>query len=241
MTTEMFKRWRADDLYQCPTIEDVLMCSLQKPHQNFTIKSGNTWYGAGILVVNKKLRMCVIQADDEVYPIHVNQSRSTKYNILKHVQNIQEAAKTYGWGEVVHPWVSTEERAITNRAKFELVKEEFFNAVLRGYDPVVRYMQLTTSNGQQSFPPSNHKELMKTLKEKKFNEMRKWVVQNLDKEPSSLFRTLYDVLYEHLDTKSIPQAILIIAGYQYKSAFVADQEINMVACLTEIMASCKFK
>lgn len=87
----------------------------------------------------------------------------------------------------------------------------------------------------------NHKELMKTLKEKKFNEMRKWVVQNLDKEPSSLFRTLYDVLYEHLDTKSIPQAILIIAGYQYKSAFVADQEINMVACLTEIMASCKFK
>jgi len=163
MTTEMFKRWRADDLYQCPTIEDVLMCSLQKPHQNFTIKSGNTWYGAGILVVNKKLRMCVIQADDEVYPIHVNQSRSTKYNILKHVQNIQEAAKTYGWGEVVHPWVSTEERAITNRAKFELVKEEFFNAVLRGYDPVVRYMQLTTSNGQQSFPPSNHKELMKYI------------------------------------------------------------------------------
>ena len=87
----------------------------------------------------------------------------------------------------------------------------------------------------------NHKELMKTLKEKRFNDMRKWVVQNLDKEPSHLFRTIYDLLYENLDTKSIPQAILIIAGYQYKAAFVADQEINMVACLTEIMASCKFK
>ena len=88
---------------------------------------------------------------------------------------------------------------------------------------------------------ANAKELVKILKEKRFNDMRKWVVQNLDKEASSLFKTLYDTLYTTLDTKSIPQAILIIAGYQYKSAFVADQEINMVACLTEIMAGCKFK
>ena len=87
----------------------------------------------------------------------------------------------------------------------------------------------------------NTKELIKTLKEKRFNDMRKWVVQNLDKEPSHLFRTLYEILYTSLDSKSIPQAILIIAGYQYKSAFVADQEINMIACLTEIMAGCKFK
>ena len=87
----------------------------------------------------------------------------------------------------------------------------------------------------------NTKELIKSLKDKRFNDMRKWVVQNLDKEPASMFRSLYDVLYTSLDTKSIPQAILIIAGYQYKAAFVADQEINMVACLTEIMASCKFK
>ena len=88
---------------------------------------------------------------------------------------------------------------------------------------------------------ANAKELVKILKEKRFNDMRKWVVQNLDKEASSLFKTLYDTLYTTLDAKSIPQAILIIAGYQYKSAFVADQEINMVACLTEIMAGCKFK
>jgi len=56
-----------------------------------------------------------------------------------------------------------------------------------------------------------------------------------------LFRTIYEILYSSLDSKSIPQSILILAGYQYKSAFVADQEINMIACLTEIMASCKFK
>jgi replication factor C small subunit len=79
------------------------------------------------------------------------------------------------------------------------------------------------------------------LKDKDFNGMRKWVIQNLDKEPSALFTSIYDNLYEHLEPKSIPQAVLIIAGYQYKAAFVADQEINMVACLTEIMAGCKFK
>ena len=87
----------------------------------------------------------------------------------------------------------------------------------------------------------NIKELIVTLKEKRFNDMRKWVIQNLDKEPSHLFRTIYEILYSSLDSKSIPQSILILAGYQYKSAFVADQEINMIACLTEIMASCKFK
>ena len=87
----------------------------------------------------------------------------------------------------------------------------------------------------------NIKELMTALKNKQFNEMRKWVVKNLDKEPTQLFRTIYDNLEKCLDAKSIPQAILTLAGYQYKSAFVADQEINMVACLTEVMAGCKFK
>ena len=88
---------------------------------------------------------------------------------------------------------------------------------------------------------ANHKEHITVLKEKRFNDMRKWVVQNLDKEPSSLFTGIYNVLYQYLNPQSIPQAVLIIAGYQYKAAFVADQEINTVACLTEIMANCKFK
>ena len=86
-----------------------------------------------------------------------------------------------------------------------------------------------------------HKDLIVKLKDKDFNGMRKWVFQNLDHGPTHLFKDIYDLLYLHLDPKSIPQAVLIIAGYQYKAAFVADQEINMVACLTEIMAGCKFK
>ena len=92
-----------------------------------------------------------------------------------------------------------------------------------------------------SLSEANTKELIKILKEKRFNDMRKWVINNLDKEPSSLFSTIYNLLYSNLEGNSVPQAVLIIAGYQYKSAFVADQEINMVACLTEIMANCKFK
>ena len=88
---------------------------------------------------------------------------------------------------------------------------------------------------------ANNKELITTLKEKRFNDMRKWVVSNIDKEPTSMFRNIYEVLHKSLDPKSIPQSVLILAGYQYKAAFVADQEINMVACLTEIMANCKFK
>ena len=85
------------------------------------------------------------------------------------------------------------------------------------------------------------KQIIAILKEKRFNDMRKWVIQNLDKEPSALFSNVYEILYKYLQPQSIPQAVLVIAGYQYKAAFVADQEINMVACLTEVMANCKFK
>ena len=71
--------------------------------------------------------------------------------------------------------------------------------------------------------------------------MRKWVVQNLDNDPVKIFRKIYDTLYQSLEPSTIPIAILIIADYQYKSAFVADQEINLVACLTELMDRVKFK
>lgn len=87
---------------------------------------------------------------------------------------------------------------------------------------------------------ANVDELIKLLKNKKFGEMRKWVVDNLDNAPNLLFRKIYDNLNGLLDANSIPQAVLTIADYSYKSAFVVDQEINMVACLTEIMAQCEF-
>jgi len=84
-------------------------------------------------------------------------------------------------------------------------------------------------------------DLLKNLKEKNFGEVRKWVVANMDNDSSVLFRRIYDSLYESLVPSTIPAAVLIIAKYQYQVAFVADQEINMLAALTEIMVECKFK
>jgi len=121
--------------------------------------------------------------------------------------------------------------------------QKYYPDFRRTINELQRYSVRGTIDSGILFSISNEniKELITSLKEKRFNDMRKWVVQNLDKEPSHLFKIIYDSLYDNLDTKSIPQAILILAGYQYKAGFVADQEINMVACLIEIMASCKFK
>ena len=84
-------------------------------------------------------------------------------------------------------------------------------------------------------------ELIKALKDKDFSSARKWVTNNLDNDPSRIFRNLYDSLYEKLKPQSVPQLVLILAKYQYQAAFVADHEINMIACLTEIMVDCEFK
>ena len=87
----------------------------------------------------------------------------------------------------------------------------------------------------------NLKSLMVHLKSKDFGNMRKWVINNLDNDPVRIFRSIYDNLYETLQPETIPHAVLILADYQYKSAFVADQELNFVACLTELMSQVKFK
>ena len=85
----------------------------------------------------------------------------------------------------------------------------------------------------------NMNELISSLKDKDWKKMRAWVVNNLDNDPVTLFRRIYDTLVPI--TNQVPQLVLTIADYQYKSAFVSDQEINLVACLTEIMASVELK
>ena len=87
----------------------------------------------------------------------------------------------------------------------------------------------------------NINELMESLKNQEFTNVRKWIVNNLDNDPVRIFRRFYDSLYDHIDKSTIPHAVVILAEYSYKSAFVADQEINLLACMTEIMAQVKFK
>jgi DNA polymerase III delta prime subunit len=83
--------------------------------------------------------------------------------------------------------------------------------------------------------------LVKSMKEKNFSDCRKWIVTNIDNDANGILRSIYDALYEYLKPESIPSAVLILAKYQYQSAFVADHEINMMACLTELMVECEYK
>ena len=87
----------------------------------------------------------------------------------------------------------------------------------------------------------NLKKLVTSMKEKDFTNVRKWVVENLDNDQTQIFRKIYDTLYDYMTPQSIPQAILVLSEYQYKSAFVADQEINLTACLVELMMGCEYK
>ena len=88
---------------------------------------------------------------------------------------------------------------------------------------------------------SNINQLVDFLQRKDYGNVRKWVVDNLDNDPNIILRNLYDSLYSKLEPSSIPSAVLVIAKYQYQIAFVADQEINLLAALTEIMVECQFK
>ena len=88
---------------------------------------------------------------------------------------------------------------------------------------------------------NNYDALFDSLKKKDFKKMRTWVTNNVDVDASSIFRSIYDRMFDKVDSSSIPQLVLILADYQYKNAFVADHELNVVACMTEIMANVEMK
>jgi DNA polymerase III delta prime subunit len=123
----------------------------------------------------------------------------------------------------------------------ELVKKHFpdFRRVINELQRYSQFGKIDTGILAQIVDVSIN-DIIKFVKEKDFGAIRKWVASN-DVDATTFFRKLYDNLYEVLKPQSIPQAVLILADYQYKQAFVADQEINTVACLTELMVNCEFK
>lgn len=124
------------------------------------------------------------------------------------------------------------------------IVEKFFPDYRRTLNELQRYASSGTIDASVVALMSdirNLNNLIKNLKDKNFSEMRKWVAQNSDIDPARMYRKIYDGLYDYLKPESIPQAVVIIAKYQYQAAFVADQEINLVACLTEIMVDCEVK
>lgn len=123
----------------------------------------------------------------------------------------------------------------------ELVKKHFpdFRRVINELQRYSQFGKIDTGILAQISEVSLN-EVTKFVKEKDFGAIRKWVGSN-DIDSTTLFRKIYDSMYDALKPHSIPQAVLILADYQYKAAFVADQEINTVACLTELMVNCEFK
>jgi len=129
----------------------------------------------------------------------------------------------------------------------ERVLVELINNYFPDWRRVLNECQRYASGGKidsgilVEFSEVNINDLIKCLKTKNFTEVRKWVVNNLDNDANVILRRIYDCLYTNLLPASIPAAVLIIAKYQYQSAFVVDQEINLLAALTEIMVECEFK
>ena len=124
----------------------------------------------------------------------------------------------------------------------EIVKK-FFPDFRRTLNELQRYAQFGKIDAgvlAQISSVRSLDELIVNMKDKNFGGMRKWAVHNSDIDPAQIFRRIYDGLYDFLKPECIPQAVLIIARYQYQSAFVADQEINLVAMLTELMVECEF-
>ena len=124
---------------------------------------------------------------------------------------------------------------------------ELINKHFPDWRRVLNECQRYSANGKidtgilATFSDVSLNDLLKNMKQKNFSEVRKWVVDNLDNDPAMLLRRVYDSLYTNLKNVSIPAAVLIVAKYQYQVAFVADQEINILAALTEIMVECEFK
>lgn len=129
----------------------------------------------------------------------------------------------------------------------EKVVAEVINKFFPDWRRVLNELQRYASGGAidtgilSAFSDVNTKTLVSFMKDRNFASVRKWVVENLDNDVNRVIRSVYDVLYSSLEPQSIPQAVIIIANYQSKIPFVADQEINLLACFTEIMCDCKFK
>ena len=124
---------------------------------------------------------------------------------------------------------------------------ELLNKYFPDWRRIINELQRYSASGQidagilVNLSEANVNELMESLKKQEFTNVRKWIVNNLDNDPVRIYRRFYDSLYDYIDKSTIPHAVVILAEYSYKSAFVADQEINLLACMTEIMAQVKFK
>lgn len=157
---------------------------------------------------------------------------------LKSEEKVQMASLFF---KRVHQILETENVEFDSKVLAEVVKKHFpdFRRTINELQRYSKFGKIDTGILSQVGDVSIT-EIVKALKEKDFGAIRKWVASN-DVDPATLHRKIYDSLYDILQPQSIPQAVIILADYQYKQAFVADTQINTVACLTELMVSLEFK
>lgn len=139
-------------------------------------------------------------------------------------------------------WILEEEKITYDKKVVAAVITKYFPDNRRILNELQRYSVSGTIDGGilASVSDVQITDLINSLKEKDFTSARKWVTNNLDNDPALIYRKIYDSMYDFLKPNSIPQVVLILAKYQYQAAFCADQEINLVACLTEMMVECEF-
>lgn len=140
-------------------------------------------------------------------------------------------------------WILTEEGVSYDKQVVAAVITKHFPDNRRVLNELQRYsVSGTIDKGiLASVSDVQMSELVSSIMNKDFASCRKWVTNNLDNDITRIFRSIYDALYDKLKPNSVPQMVLILAKYQYQSAFVADHEINLIACLTELMVECEFK
>jgi replication factor C small subunit len=172
-----------------------------------------------------------------IEPLH---SRTTVVEFNVRGQTKQELAASFF--DRCRDILQREEVAFQPRVVAEVV-QKYFPDFRRTLNELQRYASTGSIDTGilATLGDANIDSLVESLKNKKFNDVKKWVTQNLDSDPTSIMRKLYDNLSTVMDGPSIAAAVLIIAEYQYKSAFVVDQEINLLACLTQLMLECNFK
>ena len=139
--------------------------------------------------------------------------------------------------------ILTEENVQFQPKAVASVVEKYFPDWRRVLNELQRYSASGTidSGILVNISETNMRDLVSFLKDKDFKSIRKWVANNLDNDPSRMYRKVYDTLYNEIDPNTVPHMVLAVADYSYKSAFVADQEINMLAFMIEIMSQVRFK
>jgi DNA polymerase III delta prime subunit len=162
-------------------------------------------------------------------------------NVEFTLKNPEKAAMAGAFFKRIQGVLQSEEIKFDDKVIAELVKKHFpdFRRVINELQRYSKFGEIDTGILSQIIEVGLN-DVIKFLKEKDFGNIRKWVASN-DIDSAALYRKLYDALYDVLAPQSIPQAVIILADYQYKHAFVADAEINTVACLTELMVECEFK